>query len=195
MFAPPSTRAQPPPIRYTERVEVPAPPTPPTPRNFEGELRSLVGDPTSCGDLGGREVVAIQLRATVTDNGVITRAGVSGVPAETAACLRQRLEAARFAGPVERAPRTITATLELRGQRTVTEREEDVTMEFVPRGFDLQRGQQYAGTTEGRMEIQGSNGRPIREAGSQPIEEAGSQPIQGQSGTTIMGPSGVAIGN
>lgn len=193
VFEAPLSRANPQPLRYTERVVVPAKAPPPRPRDYEGELRRLAGDPSGCGELGSREDVRIGLSATVTENGVVTRAVVRGVPAATAACLRQRLEAARFRAPVESAPRTVSADLQLRGSRTVTEREREVTMGFVPHGFELQPGQTYAGTAGTDMGTFEA-GRPIDESGGRPIEAAEARPIDEAGGVTIMGPSGTAIG-
>lgn len=122
-FTRPSDRAR-------DRGRTPPPPPAPAPtppvvaeearapeRDYAAELRTLAGDPAACGSLGtqtGR--IAIPLSATVSDSGIVIRASVSGpIPNETRDCLVARLNAARFAGPVDGAPRTVRAELILEG--------------------------------------------------------------------------------
>lgn len=92
---------------------------PPSP-DRAAELRSLVGDPTSC--IGRIEnppaELSIHVAATVTTTGVVTRHEVSNphLSEEAIECIGNRLANARFAGPVEDAPRTIHATVIVRWQ-------------------------------------------------------------------------------
>ncbi len=191
VFQPPLQRHTNPPIRVTERVEIPAPPTPAPPRDLSAELRGLVGGPSGCGDLGDQEEVRLRASAVVTQTGIVTRARVSGVPSAAADCFRRRIEAGRFRGPVEQ--RTVTAELVFRGTRTITDRTEDVSAgPTAGTGFELQRGQSYAGTG---MAYEGSyaGARPIEAAPSMAIQPAAGTEIQPSSSRMIDGPSGTSI--
>jgi len=95
--------------------------TPEPARDLEAELRGLAGDASGCfeGGLGELpEVVRIDLTASVSTHGVVTRASASGsgVPAAARACLGQRIEGGRFRAPVPDAPRTIRAQVVLQRQ-------------------------------------------------------------------------------
>lgn len=109
-----------------ERPETPPeePTMEPPPPDREGELRALVGDPTAC--IGRIEdppaELSIHLAATVSTSGVVTRYEVSNahLSDEAIECIGNRLANARFAGPVEDAPRTIHATVVVRWQAPPT---------------------------------------------------------------------------
>lgn len=96
----------------------------PPPPDREAELRALVGDPSSC--IGRLEnppaEISIQVAATVSTSGVVTRYEVSGASLsdEARECIGNRLANARFSGPVEDAPRTIRATVIVRWQAPPT---------------------------------------------------------------------------
>lgn len=154
-------------VRDRGRSASPPPPAPePTPpaaaeertapeRDYAAELRSLAGDPSACGSLGtqtGR--ISIPLSVTVSDSGVVIRASVSGpIPNETRDCLVARLNAARFAGPVDGAPRTVRAELILEGSVA------EATAEDTP--APVRRADQEPIHGPSGMQIQGPQGVPI----------------------------------
>jgi hypothetical protein len=86
-------------------------------RNYVAELATAVGSPAACIDtaiartMHGR--LSIQITATVMASGGVTRATASGgsLPESVVTCMQARALAARIAGPVEDAPRTISTTL------------------------------------------------------------------------------------
>jgi hypothetical protein len=92
----------------------------PAPPDREAELRALVGDPASCIPRSENPPaqLSISVSATVSVTGVVTRREVhgAGLSEDAIECIGARLDSARFRGPVENAPRTIRATLELRWQ-------------------------------------------------------------------------------
>jgi hypothetical protein len=61
-------------------------------------------------------MITIRVTATVTVQGIITRATASGagVPADAAQCIRQRVEGGRMRAPVEGAPRSVSTEIVLR---------------------------------------------------------------------------------
>jgi hypothetical protein len=88
-------------------------------RNYEAELRSLIGNPVEC--LEPRtsdqapDAITVSLEAHITVNGVISRSSASS-PLLTnieLSCIKKRIDVARFSAPVEDAPRTVTATIVL----------------------------------------------------------------------------------
>jgi hypothetical protein len=107
-----------------ERVGLtpPAEAVPPTPpgagRDFESELRVLVGDPSTCfADVEAPpETLDIVVAATTTSSGVITRVSATApnLDADQLRCIERRLGNARFRAPVEAAPRTVVTTVSLR---------------------------------------------------------------------------------
>ena len=112
---PPATPAEAPPGEAAEAApEAQRPPE----RDLSAELRTLAGDPSSC--LSGisdlPDEIAITVEATVTATGVITRsyARGGGIPEDAVECVRRRLDGARMRAPIENAPRSVTAILELR---------------------------------------------------------------------------------
>jgi hypothetical protein len=113
----PAIRAEPEAPREQPTMEPPPP-------DRAAELRALVGDPSSC--IGRLEdppaELSIQVAATVSTSGVVTRYEVSNsrLSDEAIECIGNRLANARFAAPVEDAPRTITATVTVRGQAPET---------------------------------------------------------------------------
>lgn len=165
-------------------------------RNFEAELRGAAGSPMSCGEMGGLTgEIVIPLTATVSQQGRVTRASVGGaIPVATRECMRRRIEAHRFA-PIEDGPRSISASLTVRGTPGET------MMEEAPMtGFALQQGQQGISGPTG-MSITATMGTPITGYGTM---QAGSLTIMGPSGSTIsqmttgvtiMGPTGTSIAN
>lgn len=93
-----------------------APPEPP-PRDLSGELASAFGQPLSCLDAaavasgGGRLTVTIT--AYLMPSGRITRASASapGQPSEAITCLEKRASALSLRGPIDDAPRQVSAAL------------------------------------------------------------------------------------
>lgn len=146
--APPPPAAEPTPPAASAEREAPE-------RDYAAELRSLAGDPSACGSLGtqtGR--ISIPLSATVSDSGVVIRASVSGpIPSETRDCLIGRVNAARFAGPIEGAPRTVRAELILEGSVA------EVTAEDTPAPVLREDQEPIQGPSGTR--IQGPQGVPI----------------------------------
>lgn len=104
------------PIQIVENVPVPAEQQQ-APRDLGAELQRAIGDPTACFDraalANAGPTLSIAVSATVTSSGMITRAEASapGMPAESIACVRDRVLAARLAPPIADAPRTIGANL------------------------------------------------------------------------------------
>lgn len=98
---------------------LPASTPPPAERDLSEELVALVGAPSSCfakRTAGSGTTLSFQVNAAVTPTGMITRAEVSGggLTAEEADCVKARVVAARFAAPVEGAPLSVQATVDLR---------------------------------------------------------------------------------
>jgi hypothetical protein len=91
--------------------------TAPEGRNYGAELAVAVGSPASCMDaeiartLHGR--LSIQVTATVTPSGTVTRATASGasLPERVLTCVQTRALNAHLAAPVEGAPRTLSTVL------------------------------------------------------------------------------------
>lgn len=89
-------------------------------RDLGAELKRLVGDPRSCfktrSQHQGPKTIAISVRATVMATGAISRASVSSssLDDEERKCIDRRVSAARFAGPVQGAPRSVQTTVEVR---------------------------------------------------------------------------------
>lgn len=87
-------------------------------RDLSAELRTVLGDPSSC--LRGLEdlpeEVTITVDATVVATGIVTRAHASGagVPEAGLDCVRERLSSARLRPPIDPAPRSVRTTLALR---------------------------------------------------------------------------------
>jgi hypothetical protein len=91
-------------------------------RDLGAELRTAVGDLASCvkprtaaaGTPAGT-TLSIALEAVVTETGLVTRSGARGTGHEPDEldCARKRLGAVRLVGPIEAAPRTITASVTL----------------------------------------------------------------------------------
>lgn len=96
-------------------------------RNYEQELRALVGDPSGCITAEDAEAaptqVTVHFAATVSSQGIITRveASSTGLPERAIGCLTKRLDTARFKPVVEDAPRRVEATLTLGRQPKPTE--------------------------------------------------------------------------
>lgn len=153
-------------------------------RDYAAELRTLAGNPSSCGELGpATSDITIRLTATVTSQGVVTRGSASGpVPAEVQECLQRRIERGRFRAPVEDAPRHVSATLELEVAEAPSTTTVDTTPMFEPVGVP---GMDIRGPAG--MEIQGPSGMAI--GGPSGVE------IGGPEGTPIQGPSGTPIGS
>lgn len=126
-------------------------------RDYAPELQAAAGSPMACGSLGGLTgEIRIPLSATVSTQGVVTRAIVGGpIPAETRRCMQRKIERHRF-GPIPDGPKSISATLVVVGRPGETTTEEVSPMT----GFPLGPGQQPA---------QGPAGRPIAGPGGRPI--------------------------
>ena len=152
-------------------------------RDLAAELRSIAGDPASCGSLGpATGPITIRLAATVTSQGVVTRASASGnVPAAIEGCLTRRIEHGRFRAPVEDAPRRVRAEIRLEVAEAPSTTTVDTTPMFEPVGVP-------------GAEIAGPSGMAIRGPSGVAIGGPGGAPIQGPSGTPIRGPSGTPIG-
>lgn len=90
-------------------------------RDLSAELRERLGDPSACldGIDGVPDEVRIDVEATVTGTGVVTRSYVrgGGLPEQALECVRGRLTHARLGGPIPDAPRTVRTTLTLRRER------------------------------------------------------------------------------
>jgi len=174
---PPSTMAAATPMTEApQQAEVPE-------RDFAAELRSIAGNPASCGSLGlATQPITIRLAATVTSQGVVTRGSASGnVPAEIEACLTQRIEHGRFRAPVEEAPRRVSAEIRLEVAEAPSTTTVDTTPMFEPVGVP-------------GMEIAGPSGMTIRGPSGMAIGGPSGTAIGGPSGTPIQGPSGTPIG-
>lgn len=110
--APPEPAVEP--AAPDERQQTPREPE----RDLSAELRQLVGDPSDC--LTGRQTpsaeVTLQIRASTSVTGIITRCSVSGAGLDDDAreCVRGRLDGKTFRSPVPDAPREVTAELTLR---------------------------------------------------------------------------------
>lgn len=90
-------------------------------RDLSEELVGLVGAPNACFSkrtAGAGTTLSFQVTAAVTPTGMITRAEVAGggLSAEEADCIKARVVSARFRSPVENAPLSVQATVELREQ-------------------------------------------------------------------------------
>ncbi|MAQ13663.1 MAG: hypothetical protein CMN30_02585 [Sandaracinus sp.] len=172
-------------------------------RDFAAELRTIAGDPRSCGSLGeATGPITIRLLATTTSQGVVTRSSVSGnIPAAVRTCLEARLSRGRFRAPVEEAPRTVSAEIRLEVEEppstvvveTTTTTTAPVALVPPPQGTPIHGGEEtraaIMGGAETRAAIMG--GTETQE----PIEggEATSTSIMGPSGVAIMGPTGQPI--
>lgn len=104
-----------------EPAENTAPATAEPVRNLSEELVGLVGAPNACFSkrtAGAGTTLSLQVTAAVTPTGMITRADVTGggLSAEEADCVKARVIRARFRSPVENAPLSVQATIELREQ-------------------------------------------------------------------------------
>lgn len=92
----------------------------PEKRDFGKELLSAVGTPTQC--LHPRvgpdapASIQIELEAHLIDTGMVTRAYArsSVLDSEELECVRKRVAALRLRGPIEEAPRSVSATLEFK---------------------------------------------------------------------------------
>jgi hypothetical protein len=89
-------------------------------RDYSGELRAAIGSPVDClkPRAAGPDVptqLSIVVDATVMETGLVTRsyASSSQLDAEELKCVEQRLATLRLRAPIEAAPRSIRATIEL----------------------------------------------------------------------------------
>jgi hypothetical protein len=89
-------------------------------RDFSAELLAAVGSPVQClkPRTAGPDVpsqISIAIDATVVETGLVTRAYASSsqLDAEELKCVEQRLSTLRMRAPIEDAPRSIRATIEL----------------------------------------------------------------------------------
>ncbi len=89
----------------------------PEQRNLGGELATALGSPATCIDIATARTLhgrlTMQVTATVTPTGTVTRATASGasLPEATLACMQARALTAHLAAPVPGAPRTISTSL------------------------------------------------------------------------------------
>ena len=178
------------PTQVRETVEGEPSEESPVVRDLSAELRTAFGQPSGCGSLGERNgELRIGLSVMVTETGVVTRGRVSGpVPAETLACLNRRLEHVRLRGPIEGAPRSVSAELVLVGEGA-----SEAHVELNPTGFELGEG---AEPISGSGEVQGiSNSGEVEAISDSGEVEAitGSgqaQPISGSDGVQPISGSG-----
>jgi len=91
----------------------------PEERDLNAELLAAVGSPVDClkprqGD-SAPTALRIQIDATVVETGLVTRAYVhaSDLDAEELQCMTKRVSALRLRAPIDQAPRSLSATLEL----------------------------------------------------------------------------------
>ncbi len=106
------------PLTVTDAVTTPAAPAPPV-RDLDAELRGHAGDVASC--VPAAEIaalppqVAIDLEATIVESGIVSRAAARSATLSPAAvaCVRARIDAARFLAPVPGAPRTASTRIAL----------------------------------------------------------------------------------
>jgi hypothetical protein len=86
-------------------------------RSLQRELETMLGSPASClaPRAAGSGAIQISLSATIVPSGAVSRGEVSaaGLGPEELKCLRGRVEALRFAEPIEGAPLTVTGSLTL----------------------------------------------------------------------------------
>ncbi len=89
-------------------------------RDLAEELRGMISNPSACFTKrtvgSGPSNLTLSISATVTPSGIINRAQVSGssLTDEESACLEAMVVRARFRSPVDEAPTTVRATVELR---------------------------------------------------------------------------------
>jgi hypothetical protein len=92
----------------------------PEPRDYSAELLDALGSPTDClkaqSAAEAPSQIDVGLEAHVVKIGMVTRAYVrsSQLNREELACIQRRLASLRFIGPVEGAPRIVSATLSLK---------------------------------------------------------------------------------
>lgn len=91
----------------------------PEERDLNAELLAAVGSPVDClkprtGDTAPTSL-RVQIDATVVETGLVTRAYAhsSQLDPEELQCMTKRVSALRLAGPIDQAPRSLSATLEL----------------------------------------------------------------------------------
>lgn len=96
-----------------------AAPEGPPPRDYSGELKSLVGSPSGClkprvGAQAPREIM-VTVEAVVMESGMVSRAyaRAADLDDDELSCIRARLGSARMSGGVENAPRTVTTTVSM----------------------------------------------------------------------------------
>jgi hypothetical protein len=86
-------------------------------RDYASELLAALGTDTACFDEATLRAAGRQLRVpvmvVVSSSGRVTRAEVSGLLDPARGCVRRRAEAAAFSTPIEGAPRTVRATLQI----------------------------------------------------------------------------------
>ena len=103
----------PPPPSAPTLAEAPAPQE----RSLPAELATAIGSPASCLDLATARALhgrlTVQVSATVTPAGNVTRARASGggLPPAALACIQARALGAHLSPPIEGAPRSISTTL------------------------------------------------------------------------------------
>jgi hypothetical protein len=102
-----------------EGQPAPAAPEGPPPRDYSGELKSLVGSPSGClkprvGAQAPREI-SVTVEAVVMESGMVSRAyaRAGDLDDDELSCIRARLGSARMGGGVENAPRTVTTTISM----------------------------------------------------------------------------------
>lgn len=89
-------------------------------RDLGQELLAAIGSPTDClRPRTGPDVpasISVALEAVVVESGMVTRAYArsSALAPEENECVRKRLAGVSLRGPIEEAPRSVTATLEFK---------------------------------------------------------------------------------
>lgn len=160
-------------------------------RDLGAELVAALGNPASCGDLGGVNPRTLAISASLASDGRVSSGQIAGdIPAATRDCLVERLRGHTFEGPLPEGQRQIRGELHVRGSETTRE-ERIADPAFV------------APITRDQQRIAGPNGQEISMSPSLTISEPNrvqeirgpqGQEIAGPSGQMIAGPSGMLIG-
>ncbi|MFK7987811.1 MAG: hypothetical protein AB8I08_17470 [Sandaracinaceae bacterium] len=93
-------------------------------------LTHAFGDPSSClsdaarDQMGERLQLQVTVRVTGTGRCIDAQVSGGGLPAADLACLTRRAETLRLPGPIEDAPRTVSASIEYAVEDTRTQRAE-----------------------------------------------------------------------
>lgn len=86
------------------------------PRDFSAELQRMLTGANTClqpRPEGNNSPISVSVTAHVMPGGNVSRGEVSGLQDEERACLRARVEALQFGPPIDNAPLTVMASLQL----------------------------------------------------------------------------------